>query len=268
MKRRKIKTLIELFLMTGFLMIQFSVFAEELKPDRTIRLRPRVHVKPGKLALPFDWNAIQPFLKRDRVLPVDTHLKEIPTILVIDEDLQEGLVKLPSCEPYEMATVQFFSSPQKIEEGLKRKKILGYNLKQLAEGQILKCDHASKVAKFSFSNPSQPLSIGDLLFPKDEHFMKNRHFAPGHLAKPGVVLGSKGNLYGQMDTLMVNLGKESGVSIGNWFNVYRTNPQLKQFAQSKKIGRILIYNVFDKVSYGVILNASQSLEPLDEIKSD
>ena len=113
--------------------------------------------------------------------------------------------------------------------------------------------------------PSMPLDLPGML---DASYPKN--------AMQGQILQGLNSRYslGKHDTVIVNLGSKNKLVVGDLLNIRVANLAVIDSNQKQKklenlpgskIGEILVYQVYDQVSFGVILHANTVVQSLDMV---
>ena len=79
---------------------------------------------------------------------------------------------------------------------------------------------------------------------------------------------------GKYDVVTLNRGKRDGVSVGNLLAVYRTGETVRDRITSEQIkipdersGLLVVFRTYEKLSYGLVLNANHSLEVMDKVRN-
>jgi hypothetical protein len=79
---------------------------------------------------------------------------------------------------------------------------------------------------------------------------------------------------GVMDVVTLNKGKRDGLAEGNVLVVMKTGETVRDriTGQPLKIpderaGLLMVFRTYDKLSYGLVLNASRSLAVLDKVRN-
>jgi len=79
---------------------------------------------------------------------------------------------------------------------------------------------------------------------------------------------------GQYNVVVVNLGERDGLKEGNVLAVYREGDSIvdrvtrqKVRLPSERAGLMMLFRVFEKVSYGLVLKAKRPLAVGDEVRS-
>ncbi|MFM8453890.1 MAG: hypothetical protein ACKOAD_02765 [Gammaproteobacteria bacterium] len=248
--------------------------AEEPKSEsspKVVKLKPRIHMQSFDENKDFDWNQIQAFFKRNRVLNTEQEVSCAPKVVEVSAGVTGGndvqtkiFVKGLNCAK-NSRNLSIFSSPISIKHPFQKKEVLGYEIAPVAQAAVLDCN--AERAELVITAASEPVEKNYVLFAQDEYLVENRHLKAAELKKPGLILSNFEGGYAKLDSVLVDFGRQDGVKVGHWLEVYRTEYLAKQKLSPKKIGKLLVYRVFDKVSYALILNASEPLAYLDEVRA-
>jgi hypothetical protein len=137
---------------------------------------------------------------------------------------------------------------------------------------------ADEAHTFVVSKAKEELSIGDRLLavPVDE--MTNYVPHPPSDKVSGRVVSVYGGVLqaGQNQTVSINLGAKDGMNIGTVLSLYRTGKTIVDRTNDKDVqvklpdeeyGTLLIYRVFNKVSYGLIMRETEATTVGDTVRT-
>ncbi len=153
--------------------------------------------------------------------------------------------------------------------------VLGLEAREVGAGSIAAWD--GDVATLSLSNAREEVMIGDrLLTSEDRQLIAN--FVPSAPPRDSygrmiAVLGGVTQI-GQYQVVVINQGNRDGVEQGNVLAIYKAGEEIidritraKVKLPSERAGLLMLFRVFDKVSYGLILKALRPLSVGDEVRS-
>jgi LysM repeat protein len=153
--------------------------------------------------------------------------------------------------------------------------VLGLEARELGAGSITAWD--GDVATLSLSNSREEVMVGDrLLTSEDRQVVAN--FMPSAPPEDAygrmiAVLGGVTQI-GQYQVVVINQGSRDGVEEGNVLAVYKAGEsvldritRVKVRLPSERAGLMMLFRVFDKVSYGLIIKALRPLSVGDEVRS-
>lgn len=152
---------------------------------------------------------------------------------------------------------------------------LGLQLVELGVARIEQID--GDVATMQLLSSHRDIHLGDRLLPTlekklDSVFMPAPPSAPVAGKIIQVVEGVRN--IGQYTSVVINRGKREGLVSGNVLSVYSQGERVRDAATKKLIqlpldyaGTLMVYRVFDKVSFGLILNAKKAMTLHDIVKT-
>lgn len=120
---------------------------------------------------------------------------------------------------------------------------------------------------------------GDHLFPLPHGEIEHYHFLP-QAAPPdttGHIIALLGDhvLASQYQSVVVNLGERDGMEPGYMLNIFATarnttKPMFRPVAQQSpehKIGSLMLYKVYEGVSYGLVITMNDSIRVFDRVEA-
>ncbi|RMF20093.1 MAG: LysM peptidoglycan-binding domain-containing protein [Gammaproteobacteria bacterium] len=241
----------------------------------TLKLSPKVRATPLASAIPsIPLDAIAPFLTTTRIVTRE-ELDKAPYVL---QGKRGNLVVGAGDSVY----VRGETKPEEAY-GVYREattyvdpdtnEFLGLEARAIAHGKITEA--RGEIGTYLVQKSSAEILAGDrLLHEEDRELATN--FVPSVPdtdveGKMIAVLDGVSQV-GQYDVVVVNLGADK-VKQGNVLAVYKKGEQVKDpytkdilQLPSERAGIMMIFRVFDKVSYGLILRAERPLAILDEVR--
>jgi hypothetical protein len=147
--------------------------------------------------------------------------------------------------------------------------VLGY---EAIYGGDVAVDKLGQVQTLHIVNGGEEIQIGDRLVKAPrETFI---HYVPHAPDKPieGRVIAATDGIAdsGQYQNITINRGKREGVEVGHVFGVFKKGQPIEldkpRFdlpsevtLPREEVGEIFIYRVFDKVSYGLVMKSTSSI---------
>ncbi|GGC10452.1 hypothetical protein GCM10011352_41180 [Marinobacterium zhoushanense] len=255
--------------------------------------QPRLSLKRG----------IRKLSPQARVTPLDQaipaiSLKDIASFLndniVLDQDLLErapyviggkneriiagsGDRVYARGEPVENVSLQGIYRPAKAYNDPFTNELLGYELYRVADGRIMARDSDSQVLTMDLLETNEEVRVRDRVVPNDESRIQSVFYpsAGPQLANAVImdVLGGVAKI-GQFDAVTLNVGAREGVEVGNVLAIFNKGETVKDpvteemiTLPSEKAGTLMVFKVFDKVSYGLVMRASNVISVGDSLKS-
>lgn len=256
----------------------------------TVRLEPQLRTEGlGQQAVPsIPANVIEPFLSHPLVISEDD-LKEAPRIVAT----QEGRVNLGKDDKaYVRGDIKSGTSFQVFRPGTPLTdpvtgKVLGYEAPYLGTIKLERAARAPNEAHvFKVVNSKEEMGVGDRLLPIPPTPIIN--YVPHPPEKPvdARVMSVYGGVSqaGQNQIITVNRGKNDGIDLGTVLELSRhggevvdkTDDKSWSFAPfgrklvtlpDRQYGSVFIFRVFDHISYGLVMQVTDSVQIGDLAKS-
>ncbi|HEX5843445.1 MAG TPA: peptidoglycan-binding protein, partial [Pseudomonas sp.] len=155
------------------------------------------------------------------------------------------------------------------------KEFLGINADDIGSGEIVA--EEGDVGTLALTRSTQEVRLGDRLFATEERSI-NSTFMPNEPASKinGLILDVPRGVtqVGQFDVVTLNKGVRDGLAEGNVLAIYKTGETVRDrvTGESVKIpderaGLLMVFRAYDKLSYGLVLNATRSLELMDKVRN-
>ena len=246
-----------------------------------VRLSPQVRMQAvSRQAIPaIPSGVIEPFLARPLVVE-ENELKDTPRIMAT----QEGRVYLgKNDKAYVRGDLKGGTSFQVFRPGDALKdpvtnNILGYEAVYLG---TVKLEHAAKspdeADSFVVLNSNEEMGVGDRLLPLPPAPVLNYMPHPPEQPVDARVMSIYGGVSqaGQNQVVAVNRGKNAGLDVGTVLEMYRFGQVVADRTDDKKpvklpdekYGSLFIFRVFNQISYGLVMQVSDSVQVGDVVKS-
>jgi hypothetical protein len=254
-----------------------SGFQDE--PAAVVRLQPQVRTAPSEgtvSVIPLE--AIRSFLTQPRVLEVAA-VEGLPAIVGFpDEHISGGAgysiyVRGLSAAPGNLFSV--FRVGSEYRDGATGE-VLGYEALHVGDAQVMA---PGDPAKLVLIRAEREALIGDRLLP-----MESADEATAlHLRSPGKPVSGRiirvldgVTQIGQYQVVVVDRGRRDGLEPGHVLQVYREGrldqPGIGVSEERLRIppewlGSMVIFRVFERVSYGLVTKATRSMHVLDAARS-
>lgn len=245
----------------------------------TIKLSPKVRSTPMAEAIPaIPLEKINSFLLSNRIVDSDSEFSQAPYVVAGNA---ERVVSGAGDRIYARGS---FADGQPVY-GLFRQgktytdpqtgEVLGINADDVGSGEVVA--EEGDIATLVLSRTTQEVRTGDRLLPTEERAISST-FMPSEPVNEidGVILDVPRGVtqVGQLDVVTLNKGLRDGLSEGNVLAVYKTGETVRDriTGESVKIpdersGLLMVFRVYDKLSYGLVLNATRSLAVLDKVRN-
>jgi hypothetical protein len=268
--------------------VSFSAasFAQE-QDGHTIKLEPKI--KSSKNAssdqiIPL--SKIKPFLSHSKILPPHSCQQHWPSIQALKGEhivIGKGDNAYAAPITYPIGTVlSVFRLGKKLVHP-KTQAYLGTEADVIGEAELIRVN-SDQVGKLKILSSYREIRSGDLLMPRGlektnlNFKLKNRSSKKG---SEGEIIDVGGGVsqIGQHQIVTITGGKNCGREIGEVLEVrheanrddnLETGEETKAFDRiypKEKTGELWVVNVFDQVSYALVVNATQPIYLLDTVAS-
>jgi hypothetical protein len=244
---------------------------------RVIKLSPQIKATPISSAIPtIPLDSIASFLSENRIV-AKKEMDAAPYILIGRENhlitgtgdtvFARGDVKGAEKVAVYRAS-ETYVDPETNE-------LLGFEAKAIATAEVKQV--SKEVVTLEIMRSSEELRQGDRLLPTEDR-MINSSFLPSKpeydiFGKMIAVNSGVGNV-GQYNVVVINRGERDGIKEGNVLAVYKSgglvrDPYTKEKIElpSQRAGLLMVFRVFEKLSYGLVLKATRPLAVMDEVRT-
>ncbi len=244
----------------------------------TVKLSPRVRELGLEEAIPtISINTIGPFLTRPRVLS-EGELESMPYVMQhTDERLMSGDGYKVYARGFDEDKIQgdyvvvrkgqVYHNPK--DEG----DILGYEAVYLGDAKLTRLGDP---ATMRITDSTREVLRGDRLIPKGDEIIQHSFTprAPDHKVEGQIVAVMDGvNMIGQYQVVVLDLGRQHDVLPGHVLAVNQMGKQVEDIVSgeddvrlpTEKAGTAMIFRVFDRVSYALIMDATRTIRLLDQV---
>jgi len=249
---------------------------EEISPG-LVKLKPTARVTPIFGAIPaIPREHIEGFLSGNRIVTED-QLKQSPYIIggfegrivlgAGDKVYARGDFEnaVPAYEVYRQG--QMYLDPITEE-------FLGIEAINLGLAQYDKL--SGEVATLNLSRTVQNVRVADRLMSTNDDALVNTYFpsSPADGTQGYILSVLRGvSSIGQYDVVVLNLGEREGLEPGNILNIWRRgelvdDPVAKELVRlpAEKAGLLMVFRTFEKLAYGLVLDASRPMSVGDEVR--
>lgn len=247
-----------------------------------VKLSPHMRVSPlgaAISAIPAD--IISPFLSRSRVVDKKT-LKEAPYVVAgSDHRLVSGAGDKVYGRGIFAADNDFYGVYRKgqMYRDPKSKEKLGIQALEIGTG-VVKAREAdgkkgSEIVTVALNYTNEEARVGDRFLPmSSEELPSVFNPKPPEVEVDALIIAVEGGVanIGRYDVVTINHGEREGMQIGDVLAVYQAGERVDdpyRFGSvelpSERAGLLMVFKVFEKVSYGLILETERPLSVFDEV---
>lgn len=244
-----------------------------------IRLSPRIRIDPTPPAIPtIRMAAIRPFLTTPRVLTEDEKTSSPDIIGLADGRILGGegdlvyvrslLTRMP-----DSFTVVRPGQPYKDADTAE---LLGYEGLYVADAQLLSPGDPATV---QLLRGEREAWIGDRVLPMRPE-ATGLYVHPHVTARPvrGHIISVLEGVYdiGQYHVVAIDRGSSNGIEVGHVFDIVQKGSEIREvysqfgakvFSPEQQAGSLMVFRVFHRVSFGLVLHATRALHVLDIIQT-
>lgn len=241
------------------------------------RLDPSIRATPLDSAIPtIRLDAVQSWLVQNRVV-TEEEIEAAPYVL---QGASERLVlgagdrlyvrgRLPQSESFNFVR----RGPVYVDP--ETREFLGREATYIGLGQTL--EQNDDIATMFVQSSREEVQIGDRVLPTEERRLASNFFpsAPATEVDGQIISVFSGvTQVGQFDVVVLNAGAREGVDVGNVLAIYKRGALAKDRIAgqtirlpSERAGLLMVYRVFEKLSYGVVLETERPLAVNDEVRN-
>ena len=124
---------------------------------------------------------------------------------------------------------------------------------------------------------TQEVRAADRLFSTEERVIRSTFFPSEPPAdSEGLILDVPRGIamVGKLDVVTINLGEQDGLKEGNVLAIYKTGETVRDRVSGDQLkipdersGLLMVFRVYERVSYGLVLQASRQLAIMDKVKN-
>lgn len=250
--------------------------AEDNADIRTVKLSPKIRTEqPGTAAIPsIPASAIEPFLSQPLVIEKNG-LANAPYILGSSDGrvvLSTGNTVYVSGLPEDKGTAwQIFRPGKALKDPDHNDQILGYEAIYLGN---VKANVFADISTVIITRASEEILKGDRLVPSPDIIFNNYAPHAPEFSINGRIISVYGGVteIGRGAIVTLNKGERDGLEMGHVLAVYRKS-QAKSLTgkmvqlPDERTGLVFIFRVFDKISYALVVQSTQSIKILDAVKT-
>jgi hypothetical protein len=152
-------------------------------------------------------------------------------------------------------------------------RLIGYQGITVGEGVLRRTGDPATVA---LTDTSQEAKIGDRLLPAAVDVPLNFYPRSPSSTIDGRIIAVVGGVtqIGQYMVVVLNRGTNNGVSVGDVLSVWQTGETIKDRVAGGSVrlpdeqaGTLMVFKTFDRISYGLVMEATQAIHMHDSIRN-
>ena len=251
-----------------------------LRRGRDVKLQPNMRVSPLDLAIPIiPLDEIGAFLRSHRILAAD----EINNSAYVVAGDQGHLLSAPGDRIYGRGP---FPDGERAY-GIYRagdtyydpitKELLGYQAQDIGNARLLS-SNTDEVTELEVTRITEEVRITDRLLPIEERILDASFMprAPDGPIEDGYMIAVDGGItqIGTTSIVVLNRGKRDGLNIGHVLAVYQAGGLVYDQVRGDNValpdtraGLLMVFESFEKASYGITLKSNRVLRVGDKVKN-
>lgn len=253
-----------------------KITPDQADENGVVKLRPTARVTPIFGAIPaIPREHVAGFLSGNRILP-DAQLQSAPYIV----SGVEGRLLLGAGDRIyargeftsELPVYQIYRIGEQYRDPNTREE-LGYEAIELGSSRLE--DLQGDIATFRIERSNEQIAIEDRILPSDEALLDSIFYPsePPEGVEGQIIDIMRGvQFIGQFDVVLLNVGDREGVESGDVFRVNRAGEQVRDPVNNDRLqlpdeegGLLMIFRTFEKMSYGLVLQAKLPMRVGDKI---
>lgn len=250
--------------------------------QNTVKLSPQVRITALERPIPtVPTDAIEQFLLKAQVISPEES-KKSGYIVSMEE---ERLIGATGNKIYARVLAQHVGGHFEVvrlgkvyrNSGADKDDILGYEALHVADARV---DAYGDPSTLTIVNASRESLIGDRLLPAQDDAAINFNFLPSAPKQPVegqiIALFDAVSRVGQYQVVVLNQGQRNGLQPGHVLAIYRAGDTIRDTVDGKgkevtlpdtRSGVLMVFRVFDKVSYGLVMTATRDIHLYDMIRN-
>ncbi|MFA5632581.1 MAG: LysM domain-containing protein [Porticoccaceae bacterium] len=245
---------------------------------RTVKLVPQIREISHEEAIPaIPLDTVNSFLVRTRVVQPG-ELEAAPYVLagherrIISGRGDDFYVRGPL-----LPDVNFYGIYRRGDSYVDREtqEVLGIKAQDIGSGQLKVTE--GDVSTFLTVRSEQEIRVGDRLLPHEERRLDPNFFPrPPEQQLAGRIIDVEGGVsqVGTLNVVAINRGEREGLRTGDLLAIHKQGETVRdrvtgQFVKlpSERAGLLMVFRTFEKMSFGLVLNANRPLAVNDEVRS-
>jgi len=252
----------------------------KIKRGRNVKLTPNMRVLPLNLAIPIiPLDQIGAFLRRHRIIG----LNEINSSAYVVAGAQGHLISALGDRvfgrgpfPEGERAYGIFRGGDVYRDPI-TDEVLGYQAKDIGSAQMVS-SNKDEVVELEVTRVTEEVRITDRLLPNEDKVLDATFHprAPENEVVDGFMIAVDGGVsqIGAWDIVVLNRGKREGLGAGHVLAIYQSGRVVRDEVMGDDValpdvraGLLLVFNVFEKASYGIVLKTNRPLKVMDKVKS-
>ncbi|MGI6407986.1 MAG: LysM peptidoglycan-binding domain-containing protein [Thiopseudomonas sp.] len=244
----------------------------------TIKLSPGIRKTPMAEAIPsIPLEAINSFLLSNRIIDSKEKFEDAPYVVA---GSAERVLSGHNDRTYVRGSVEEEIAYDVFRQGKTYHdpatgEFLGINADYVGSGEVVAKER--DIGTMLLNRTAQEVRLADRVFATEERAITSTFF-PSEPEREidGLILDVPRGVsqIGQLDVVTINKGERDGLQAGNVLAVYKTGETVRDRVTGDKVkvpdersGVLMIFRTYEKMSYGLVLQANRQLAVMDKVKN-
>lgn len=251
----------------------------QLRRGRDVKLHPEMRISELDLAIPaIPLDEVGPFLKRHRIVDAGA-LNGAPYVVAGD---QGHLLSAPGDRLFGRGEFEsgeraygIFRPGEAYRDPLTGE-LLGYQARDIGNARLLS-SASDSVVELEVTRVTEEVRIEDRLLPEEERILAATFHprAPRQPVENGFMIAVDGGVsqIGPGHIVVLNLGEREGLEPGNVLAIYQDGGSVYDRVAQENVrlpdtraGLLMVFEVFERASYALVLKSSRPLRILDRVE--
>jgi hypothetical protein len=247
---------------------------------RNVKLTPNMRVSALDLAIPIiPLDQIGAFLRRHRIMGSG----EINNSAYVVAGAQGHLISAPGDRvfgrgpfPDGERAYGIFRGGDVYRDPITNE-VLGYQAKDVGSAQLLSSNE-DEIVELEVTRVTEEVRITDRLLPNEDKILDATFHprAPDEEIVDGFMIAVDGGVsqIGSLDIVVLNRGKRDGLEVGHVLAIYQSGQVVHDQVMDDNValpdaraGLLLVFETFEKASYGIVLKTNRPLKVMDKVKN-
>ena len=251
-----------------------------MRRGRDVKLAPNMRVSDLDLAIPIiPLDQIGPWLKWSRIVAEG----ELNTAAYIVSGSQRHLLSAPGDQVYgrglfpEGERIYGIFRPGEAYYDPITKELLGFQAQDIGNARLLS-RNTEEVAELEITRITEEVRVTDRLLPLRERIIDATFHPrpPGEEIRDGFMIAVPGGVtqIGTTDVVVLNKGVRDGLEVGQVLAVYQSGEMVFDTIANENVqlpdvraGLAMVFEIFDKASYAIVLKSDKPLKVGDRVKN-
>ncbi len=247
--------------------------------SRTVKMTPTARIEPIESAIPtIPMDAMMPFIVNNRIVEPG-ELEAAPYILSAGGGRimngAGGVVYGRGDFSEGVANAYGIFRASKVYRDPETEEVLGLEAMDIGLGNVM--SHEKDVVKLNLVKTSQQVKEGDRLLTTENRKIIARFQpkAPDEYVD-GFIISVPGGVtqIGQYSMIVINKGTRDGLSAGSVLDIMKRGEVVRDRTReeqvrlpSEKAGQLMVFRAYEKLSYALVVKATQALNVGDQVRS-